>query len=588
MSRNDIDASFTGVDSNNVKDVQDFQPPTLVSVKETSIASIAREQQPFDLAERKLFSEQDVHKHVTHTALQNKLKLYKVVSVSQDMPTSESNLLSSTTRISSQISNDIISTWKRDGLPADHDERILAKNSNSINSPDMLVIKLQVSYGYRGGEHSKSLHRSSGSRGKYLNARLNVSSAEVGTVNITRTNDRRKSVDLFNDKNSLKLLFDKKSFGGGTKLTDFDDVGLDRIKEIFVNSSDVEQVKNFDISRDNFAADKLEDEEDVQHFVQVASTTLKVAADNFARISNGDEFDKQDQARDDFGAIPNSEPFVPLPTKLSPDAINTDTLNGSGIFPDSRVSIPKSPGINVVSMSLYGSDVRYTVGALRNAEMIRRNFPEWTLRIYTESAALSPRYGLVPAVVIQSLRRLGAEIQYMMPEQDFIPPMMWRFLVADDLSVDRFIVRDTDSRLTARDAAAVAAWIRSGKPFHSIRDHPSHAAYAVSGGLWGGKTVELRDILRKSWVDVMRGLERDYFRDMSFLNEIIWPRVKQHSYCSDSVSCDRWPNSYPFPVKRRGSEHVGEVYDEHDVGRDIDIRIIRAAGENPRCLPDML
>ena len=54
--------------------------------------------------------------------------------------------------------------------------------------------------------------------------------------------------------------------------------------------------------------------------------------------------------------------------------------------------------------------------------------------------------------------------------------MMWRFLVTDDLSVDYFIVRDVDSRLSLRESLAVMDWTRlhSDKAFHCIRDHPSH------------------------------------------------------------------------------------------------------------------
>jgi hypothetical protein len=48
-----------------------------------------------------------------------------------------------------------------------------------------------------------------------------------------------------------------------------------------------------------------------------------------------------------------------------------------------------------------------------------------------------------------------------------IAGMFWRFLVADDPSVDRFIVRDADSRLNPRDALAVAEWVRSGTALHT-------------------------------------------------------------------------------------------------------------------------
>ena len=258
-------------------------------------------------------------------------------------------------------------------------------------------------------------------------------------------------------------------------------------------------------------------------------------------------------------AIPNEGPFVTM--------------------------IPRLPGTNVISMTLYGSELRYTMGAIRNAELAKSNFPSWTLRIYTETPSNNPRYGLVPQTVLERLRALGVDIHFIDPGEDFVPPMMWRFLVADDTWVDRFIVRDCDSRLIERDAAAVYAWVQSGKPFQCIRDHPSHAAYAVSGGMWGAKPTEIRDVLRRSWREMMRGVRKDYLEDMNFLNYVIWPKVQPHAYCSDSVSCDAYPNAYPFPIPRYGYEHVGEVYNEHDLGRPMDIDIIRHAGENPNCLP---
>jgi len=65
--------------------------------------------------------------------------------------------------------------------------------------------------------------------------------------------------------------------------------------------------------------------------------------------------------------------------------------------------------------------------------------------------------------------------------------------VLDDVGVDTFIVRDSDSRLTARDAAAVSDWLRRRPSFafHCIRDHPSHSLFNVSGGLWGGRRAAL-------------------------------------------------------------------------------------------------
>jgi len=65
--------------------------------------------------------------------------------------------------------------------------------------------------------------------------------------------------------------------------------------------------------------------------------------------------------------------------------------------------------------------------------------------------------------------------------------------VLDDVGVEKFVVRDTDSRLTPRDGAVVADWLRHGAnhSFHCIRDHPSHSGYTISGGLWGGNRAAL-------------------------------------------------------------------------------------------------
>jgi len=74
--------------------------------------------------------------------------------------------------------------------------------------------------------------------------------------------------------------------------------------------------------------------------------------------------------------------------------------------------------------------------------------------------------------------------------------MMWRFTVVDDdPDVDAFIVRDADSRLTSRDAAVVADWLRqipeTAAIFHCIRDHPAHSDSFINGGLWGARRHEL-------------------------------------------------------------------------------------------------
>lgn len=230
----------------------------------------------------------------------------------------------------------------------------------------------------------------------------------------------------------------------------------------------------------------------------------------------------------------------------------------------------------VVSMSLWSSQTRYTFGALRNAQLMPVYFPGWTLRIYIEK----PRddettiFTPVPERIVNKLVKLGAEIMRVDADRSHIPPMMWRFLVADDMSVDLFIVRDSDCRLQERDAIVVKDWIASQTAFHCIRDHPSHAAYSLLGGLWGGMPRKLHEILPIPWQELMMGMRSDYSQDMAFLNSAIWPKVQNYAFCHDSVSCRKWPNSHPFPVERIGTEHLGQVFDAFGNARDEDIQIL--------------
>jgi hypothetical protein len=96
--------------------------------------------------------------------------------------------------------------------------------------------------------------------------------------------------------------------------------------------------------------------------------------------------------------------------------------------------------------------------------------------------------------------------------------MAWRFLPLVEPSVERFIARDIDSRLTPRDKATVDAWVVSGKKFHVIRDHPSHSSHPMSGGMWGavrGALPNVHSLIKGG----TRGAD-GYLVDMNFLRHV--------------------------------------------------------------------
>ena len=53
------------------------------------------------------------------------------------------------------------------------------------------------------------------------------------------------------------------------------------------------------------------------------------------------------------------------------------------------VSSSAAGNLRVISMSLYGSDRRYIVGAVRNAQLAPIVFPGWQIRFYCKSPGFS-------------------------------------------------------------------------------------------------------------------------------------------------------------------------------------------------------
>jgi hypothetical protein len=97
----------------------------------------------------------------------------------------------------------------------------------------------------------------------------------------------------------------------------------------------------------------------------------------------------------------------------------------------------------VISFALYGKKPKYNLGAIYNVEMAKVYFPGWKCRFYVTNDVLN--------LTISVLKDLGADIEYIPPGMGKMSGMFWRFVVADDPTVDRYIIRDVDSRPNARD-----------------------------------------------------------------------------------------------------------------------------------------
>ena len=227
---------------------------------------------------------------------------------------------------------------------------------------------------------------------------------------------------------------------------------------------------------------------------------------------------------------------------------------GSAAAKDFDFSAACSPTFKcVISYGLYGDNPKYIEGALENVRLVPTVFPGWVARMYHDSS--------VPQASLDKLRAAGAELLLVDSAKEKmsgnIAGMFWRFLVAEDDSVQRFIVRDSDSRLNPREAAAVNEWIASGYSVHTIRDHPNHDR-PLNGGLWGGVRGSVKHVRRLITESSLSG----YGADLSFLVDKVWPSIQYDQMGHDAYTCEKYINSVGFPTKRPDDwQHVGQVFE---------------------------
>ena len=211
----------------------------------------------------------------------------------------------------------------------------------------------------------------------------------------------------------------------------------------------------------------------------------------------------------------------------------------------------------IISFSLWGENPKYTIGAVRNAELAEKIYPDWMCRFYVASS--------VPSEIVEQLRGFkNTEIVLKDSPGDWTS-MFWRFEPAGESDVDIMVSRDTDSRLSAREREAVDEWIASDKGFHIMRDHPWHK-YPVLGGMWGVKKGVLSNIetLMKEFVQ-----SDEYGTDYWFFAYKVYPLIS-----GDTLVHDPFFENKPFPSERKSGTFVGQVFDENEKTVEEHIRIL--------------
>jgi len=241
----------------------------------------------------------------------------------------------------------------------------------------------------------------------------------------------------------------------------------------------------------------------------------------------------------------------------------------------------------VISMSLYGSSPRYTHAIQNSVRRMPKVFPGWELRVYYDHTvppailskllnweresqeSVAPGMAKLQLINVTAPLASGGIWPYGSGESRRISGLFYRFLAADDPTIDRWISRDCDALLMDRDAAAVQEWMDSGWTFHTMADFPQHGR--MLGGMWGSVNYYRPDNGHTMMMDLFDGLSmqklieaytlnltikypdqdpKHYNVDQEFQLTVLWPHVKDDYLGHDSYHCIESRNSISFPLQR--------------------------------------
>ena len=181
----------------------------------------------------------------------------------------------------------------------------------------------------------------------------------------------------------------------------------------------------------------------------------------------------------------------------------------------------------IFSFCLYGDIDYYCLGLIENINIINEKYKDWKIYVY---------YYNIPDNILEILKNKENTYLFECKHKGFKwEGMFWRFYPIEDENIDYFLSRDADSRVTHREMVLVNEWIKSGKTFHIIRDHPNHNI-EILGGTFGINVKNFKQLsIDKNFKSIDSYID-DYYNiydkdvekwpDQDFLQKIVYPIIK--------------------------------------------------------------
>jgi hypothetical protein len=165
----------------------------------------------------------------------------------------------------------------------------------------------------------------------------------------------------------------------------------------------------------------------------------------------------------------------------------------------------------IISMSIWGDNPRYIIGAQRQIQLAKKYYPEWIVRIYTDN--------------VNNFQEI--ENVQLIEVKEKTSGYFWRFRALFEDETNVVLVRDSDARTTIREKLAVDEWLKSDKNFHTFRDHEAHYEFPIIAGNFAFKGK-----LPNSLYDIMKLFEEKtnyYTNDQVYLRDYVWGFVESNS-----------------------------------------------------------
>ena len=198
--------------------------------------------------------------------------------------------------------------------------------------------------------------------------------------------------------------------------------------------------------------------------------------------------------------------------------------------------LDRSPLRKIIAYGLWGTDPMYTQGAIDNARIAQKLYPDWTCRFYLGAS--------VPSDVVEELRAQPNVETQEVDEPEDLRAAFWRFRAAQDADV--LLCRDTDGRLSRAEAAAVRAWLESDKEAHALAINRLRLIHSLDilAGLFGVRGQALRDLHREASSYRPDG---SYGDDEIFLRERLKPLLLQRDALLMHDPTWGWGEPPPLP-----------------------------------------